>query len=46
MIQIQEHSSQIAKKVVGVFTEDIPVRAGFSALFPTDIILSSQLRYH
>lgn len=35
MIQIQEHSSQIAKKVVGVFTEDIPVRAGFSALFPT-----------
>lgn len=36
MIQIQEHSSQIAKKVVGVFTEDIPVRAGFSALFPTE----------
>lgn len=36
MIQIQEHSAQIAKKVVGKFTEDIPVRAGFSALFPTE----------
>lgn len=35
MIPIQEHSAQIAKKVVGRFTEDIPVRAGFAALFPT-----------
>lgn len=36
VIPIQEHSSQIAKKVVGVFVEDIPVRAGFSALFPRE----------
>jgi hypothetical protein len=35
MISIQEHSATIAKKVVGKFIEDIPVRAGFAALFPT-----------
>lgn len=34
-ISIQEHSAQIAKVVVGRFIEDIPVRAGFGALFPT-----------
>lgn len=34
-IPIQEHSAQIAKTVVGKFVEDIPVRAGFSAWFPT-----------
>lgn len=36
MIAIQEHSSLIAKKVVGKFVEDIPVREGFSAWFPTE----------
>jgi hypothetical protein len=35
-IPIQEHSALIAKKVVGVFVEDIPVRSGFSAWFPTE----------
>lgn len=36
MIQIQEHSALIAKKVVGKFVEDIEVKAGFSALFPPE----------
>lgn len=35
-IPIQEHSKQIASKVVGKFKEDIPVRAGFSAMFPSE----------
>ena len=35
-ISIQEHSNAIAKKIVGVFKEDIPVRAGFSGLFPSE----------
>ena len=36
MISIQEHSALIAKKVVGKFMEDIPVRAGFMPWFPTE----------
>lgn len=36
MISIQEHSARIAKKVVGRFVEDIPVRSGLSAFFPTE----------
>jgi hypothetical protein len=35
-ISIQNHSATIASKVVGVFKEDIPVRAGFSAIFPNE----------
>ena len=36
MISIQEHSATIAKKVVGRFVEDIPVRNGFAGFFPTE----------
>jgi hypothetical protein len=36
MISLQEHSGRIAKKVVGRFVEDIPVRTGFSDLFPRE----------
>lgn len=35
MIPGQQHSVTIAKKVVGRFSEDIPVRAGYSAFFPS-----------
>lgn len=35
-ISIQNHSALIASKVVGRFNEDIPVRAGFSGLFPNE----------
>ncbi len=35
-ISIQEHSKKIASKIVGVFNEDIPVRAGFSPWFPRE----------
>ena len=35
MIPINQHSVTIAKKVVGKFIEDIPVRAGFSGFFPS-----------
>lgn len=35
MIPINQHSVTIAKKVVGRFQEDIPVRSGFSGFFPT-----------
>lgn len=35
-ISIQQHSKSIASKIVGVFKEDIPVRAGFSAWFPRE----------
>ncbi len=35
MIPINQHSVTIAKKVVGKFQEDIPVRAGFSGFFPS-----------
>lgn len=33
MIPINQHSTTIAKKIVGVFKEDIPVRAGFDGFF-------------
>jgi hypothetical protein len=36
MIPIQQHSVTIAKKVVGRFQEDIPVRAGFDGFFPRE----------
>lgn len=36
MIPINQHSTTIAKKIVGRFQEDIPVRAGFSGFFPTE----------
>lgn len=36
MIPAQQHSVTIAKKVVGRFNEDIPVRAGFDAFFPRE----------
>ena len=36
MIPAQQHSTTIAKKVVGKFQEDIPVRAGFAGFFPTE----------
>ena len=35
-IPIQNHSQLIASKVVGAFSEDIPVRAGFSDAFPRE----------
>lgn len=35
-ISIQEHSKNIASAVVGKFVEDIPVRGGFSGLFPSE----------
>lgn len=35
-ISIIDHSSNITSKVVGAFEEIIPVRAGFSALFPEE----------
>ena len=35
MIPINQHSVTIAKKVVGKFHEDIPVRAGFNGFFPS-----------
>ena len=36
MINLNQHSSTIASKVVVKFKEDIPVRAGFSAFFPKE----------
>lgn len=36
MIPINQHSVTIAKKVVGKFKEDIPVRAGFDGFFPRE----------
>jgi hypothetical protein len=35
-ISIQDHSKQIASKIVGRFEEDIPVRAGFNGFFPEE----------
>lgn len=37
MIGIIDHSKKIASKVIGVFKEDIPVRLGFSKLFPKEM---------
>lgn len=36
MIPINQHSVTIAKKVVGKFQEDIPVRSGFGGFFPKE----------
>lgn len=36
MIPVQQHSVTIAKKIVGRFEEDIPVRAGFGGFFPEE----------
>lgn len=35
-INILEHSNALTKKIVGKFVEDIPVRSGFSGLFPEE----------
>lgn len=36
MIPAQQHSTTIAKKIIGRFQEDIPVRAGFGGFFPEE----------
>lgn len=35
-ISIQEHSALLTSKVIGSFNEEIPVREGFSGLFPSE----------
>lgn len=35
-ITIQDHTQLLTSKVVGVFKEDIPVRAGFAGFFPEE----------